>query len=61
MKRNNSAPQVKEWSYTWRDHEVQQLQGWQHTTHQQRLAWLEEALVLAHKSGALPVIPACSR
>ena len=41
------------WQYDWDDHERAQLQGWLEATHAQRLAWLEEAIKLAHVSGAL--------
>ncbi|MEX2352701.1 MAG: hypothetical protein WD709_00840 [Gammaproteobacteria bacterium] len=42
-----------DWQYDWEDHALEQLRAWQETTHTQRLAWLEEAILLAHKSGAL--------
>lgn len=44
----------EDWQYNWKDHELEQLRAWQETTHTQRLAWLEGAILLAHKSGALP-------
>jgi len=44
----------EDWHYSWEDHQEMQLRGWQQSTYQQRLAWLEEAIILAHKSGALP-------
>ena len=43
----------EEWQYDWDDHENAQLQSWLKSTHAQRLAWLEDAIKLAHISGAL--------
>lgn len=54
MTENSKGKKQKEWHNTWNDHQEMQLRGWLQTTHQQRLAWLEEAIILAHKSGALP-------
>ena len=38
----------------WEGHDRQQREAWMQTTPAQRLAWLEAAIVFAHKVGALP-------
>lgn len=48
-----SSNQIKDQIIS-RDHETQQLLSWQSSTPAKRLAWLEEALILAYKSGELP-------
>jgi hypothetical protein len=52
MNKNNVA-ENEDWQYTQQDHEEAQLRGWLTSTPTQRLAWLEEAIVIAHNSGAL--------
>lgn len=42
------------WDASWRGHRERQRQAWLDSTPAQRLAWLEAALRLAHRSGALP-------
>lgn len=43
------------WQADWTAHEMAQLDGWLTATPAQRLAWLEEALQLAYKAGAIDV------
>lgn len=38
----------------WSAHQDMQIDAWLTTTPAQRLAWLEEAIVFAHRAGALP-------
>jgi hypothetical protein len=38
----------------WDDVRQQHLEAWMHATPAQRLAWLEEAIRLAYRTGALP-------
>ena len=45
---------ANEWGATWADTERAQLKAALSATPAQRLAWLEEAMRLAHASGALP-------
>jgi hypothetical protein len=52
MKKNSLSGQTG-WQYTQQDHEDAQLHGWLKSTPAQRLAWLEDAIVIAHNSGAL--------
>jgi hypothetical protein len=42
-----------DWKAGWTDNERAQLQAWLKATPAQRLAWLEEALILAYRAGAL--------
>jgi len=42
-----------EWNVDWEGHRRQQLTAALQATPAQRLAWLEEALRIAHQSGAL--------
>ncbi len=46
----SSAP----WPKGWDAHRRAQLERWMAATPAQRLAWLEEMIALAWKSGALP-------
>ena len=41
------------WQAGWKDNERDQLRFWLKATPAQRLAWLEEAIELAHRAGAL--------
>lgn len=43
-----------DWRCGWEDARERQLTAGLDATPAQRLAWLEEMLVLAHRSGALP-------
>jgi hypothetical protein len=43
-----------EWGAGWEAHRVHQLTLALSATPAQRLAWLEEVLILAHRVGALP-------
>ena len=54
MSAKSTGIEKEDWHYSWEDHQEMQLRGWLQSSHQQRLAWLEEAIKLAHKSGALP-------
>ena len=47
-------PEPGEWAAGWREHERRQLLAFASATPAQRLAWLEEVLVLAYRAGALP-------
>lgn len=42
------------WDGSWEAHRERQRQAWMDATPAQRLAWLEDALLLAHRAGALP-------
>jgi hypothetical protein len=42
------------WTGTWQGHRTQQRRAWLAATPAQRLAWLEDAIAVAHQSGALP-------
>ena len=42
-----------DWQADWEDNERAELRSWLSATPVQRLAWLEEALELAHQAGAL--------
>jgi len=48
-----AVTQPRQWTGTWADVERAQLETMLMATPAQRLAWLEEALRLAHASGAL--------
>lgn len=59
MKHEPNAPEPKasettEWHATFEDAEAQTLDASLAVTPSQRLAWLEQALVFAMKTGALP-------
>ena len=41
------------WPVTWEASRKEQLRRWRHATPAERLAWLEEALEIAARSGAL--------
>ena len=41
------------WQAGWKDNERAQLRSWLEATPAQRLAWLEEAIELAYRAGAL--------
>ena len=43
-----------EWGAGWEAHRIHQLTLALRATPAQRLAWLEEAIILAHQVGALP-------
>ena len=43
-----------EWGSGWEAHRVHQLTLALRATPAERLAWLEEAIILAHRVGALP-------
>jgi len=45
---------LDEWPVTWTAHREDQIARMMGATPSQRLAWLEEAIVLAFRSGALP-------
>lgn len=47
-------PQRDEWGTGWETHRVAQLTLALRATPAQRLAWLEEAIALAYRVGALP-------
>ena len=51
--RDAAAAPTRQWVGTWADVEQAQLETMLMATPAQRLAWLEEALRLAHASGAL--------
>ena len=51
--RDAAAAPTRPWVGTWADVEQAQLETMLMATPAQRLAWLEEALRLAHASGAL--------
>ena len=52
---DNPAEETEnEWDATWTGTERAQLEAALSATPEQRLAWLEEAMRLAHASGALP-------
>lgn len=42
------------WDGSWQAHRQAQRRAWWTATPAQRLAWLEEAIALAHRVGALP-------
>jgi hypothetical protein len=44
---------ARDWQAGWKDNERAQLRTWLKATPAQRLAWLEEAIELAHRAGAL--------
>ena len=44
------------WDLSWEDSRRRQLTAGQDASPAQRLAWLEDMIALAHKSGALPRI-----
>jgi hypothetical protein len=50
-------PRHDEWGASWEAHRIHQLTLALDATPAQRLAWLEEAIILAHRSGALPKRP----
>lgn len=50
-------PASEEWDATWEGSERLHLQATLRTTPAQRLAWLEEAIELAFRAGALPRYP----
>ena len=52
MKKNNNNKDQKA-QYQLLDTEREQLKDWLKATPEQRLAWLEEAIIIAHHSGAL--------
>jgi len=43
-----------EWGTGWEAHRIHQMTLALRATPAQRLAWLEEAIALAHRAGALP-------
>ena len=47
---------TKHWQAGWKEHEDAEIEAWMSATPAQRLAWLEEALVLAYKAGSLPLV-----
>ena len=47
-------PDEKDWECGWEDARRRQLTAGFDATPAQRLAWLEEMIALAHRSGALP-------
>lgn len=47
-------PDEKDWQCGWEDARRRQLTAGLEATPVQRLAWLEEMIALAHRSGALP-------
>lgn len=47
-------PDGKGWKSGWEDARRRQLTAGLEATPAQRLAWLEEMILLAHRSGALP-------
>jgi len=47
-------PTDPEWACSWEETRKRQLSSAMAATPAQRLAWLEEAIALAHQSGALP-------
>ena len=42
------------WTGTWQGHRTQQRRAWLAATPAQRLAWLEDAIAVAHEPGPLP-------
>ena len=45
--------EARAWQGDWEDNERAELRTWLMATPAERLAWLEEAIELAHRSGAL--------
>lgn len=43
-----------DWDGSWEAHHDRQRTMWLQTSPAQRLAWLEQAIALAHRTGALP-------
>jgi hypothetical protein len=55
MSEERKADRVaEEWPVGWETHREAQLDRWLSATPAQRLAWLEEMIALAWKTGALP-------
>ena len=52
---DTTAEQTQQWDASWAGVERAQLHSALAATPEQRLAWLEEAMRLAHASGALQV------
>jgi len=48
------APDSQDWGADWESHARRQLVRALEATPAQRLAWLEEMIALAHRTGALP-------
>jgi hypothetical protein len=42
------------WDGSWQAHRERQRTAWLQASPAQRLAWLEQAIALAHRTGALP-------
>lgn len=53
---DDEAPETRpdDWGAGWEAHRVRQLTAALRATPAQRLAWLEEMIVLAYRVGALP-------
>jgi hypothetical protein len=49
--------EARAWDASWEGNRKALLKSLLNTTAAQRLAWLEEALELAHRTGALSAIP----
>lgn len=47
----------EDWSATWEAERARRLRGTLSATPAERLEWLEEALEIAHRAGALPRRP----
>ncbi|MBI5500124.1 MAG: hypothetical protein HY907_07760 [Deltaproteobacteria bacterium] len=51
---DHSDARLADWPRGWEEHKRRQLASFLAATPAQRLAWLEEMIELAHRSGALP-------
>ena len=54
MAGDKPPPPPGDWDGGWDASRARQIDGWLRATPAQRLAWLEEMIRLAHRSGALP-------
>ncbi len=54
MQSSSDAIDIRGWQCSWEDARQRTLTLGVDATPAQRLAWLEEAILLAHRSGALP-------
>ena len=50
-----TSPESSDWEAGWEATERRQLLAGAALTPQQRLAWLEEAVLFAYRAGALPI------
>ena len=52
--RRSAKPDPSEWEVGWEAHRLRQLSFALAATPAERVAWLEEMIALAHRTGALP-------